>query len=268
MNDTAPVTLHRLQAMKTAGEKIAMITAYDFTFARLVDQAGADIVLVGDTLGMVIQGHSSTLPVDVADVVYHSRAVKRGLERAWLLADMPFLADHNNASAAQAAWQLLGPGGAQMIKIEGAGPMVETVEYLSQRGVSVCGHLGLTPQSVHRLGGFKVQGRKPAAADRILADAQQLEAAGAQLLVLEAVPNDLAGSVTEALEIPVVGIGAGPHCDGQVLVLQDLLGMSDGPSPKFVRNFMPGSDSILAAIQAYVAAVKSGEYPSPEFTYG
>lgn len=259
------LTVNHLNRMKQDGEKIAMLTCYDATFARAMDSAGVDIILVGDSLGMVVQGRSSTVGVSVNDVAYHTRCVARGLQRTLLLADMPFGSFHNAATAMENAVTLLGSGSA-MVKLEGAGPMIEIVRYMAQRGVSVCGHLGLTPQSVHQLGGFRVQARDEAGAQQLLADARALQDAGAQLLVIECVPSDLGQQVSAQLDIPVIGIGAGAGCDGQVLVMHDMLGLGDR-APKFVANFMPQADSIEGAFEAYVRAVKDQQFPSSEHEY-
>ncbi len=263
-----PVTVTTLKAMKQAGEKIACLTAYDYSFAALLDRVGLDMVMVGDSLGMVIQGHASTLPVTVADMAYHSCCVARGLQRALLIVDMPFMSyQAGPVPALENAGRLMQDGGAQVVKLEGGAPVVETVRFLTERGIPVCGHLGLTPQSVHQLGGYQVQGRETAAAQRIRADALGLQEAGATLLVLEAVPAALAAAISSELDIPTIGIGAGPDCDGQVLVLQDMLGLYPRPSPKFSRNFMPGAGSIEEAVRNYVAAVKSRAFPGPEHSY-
>lgn len=259
------LTVNHLNQMKQDGEKIAMLTCYDATFARAMDSAGVDIILVGDSLGMVVQGRSSTVGVSVNDVAYHTRCVARGLQRTLLLADMPFGSFHNAATAMENAVTLLGSGSA-MVKLEGAGPMIEIVRYMAQRGVSVCGHLGLTPQSVHQLGGFRVQARDEAGAQQLLADARALQDAGAQLLVIECVPSGLGQQVSAQLDIPVIGIGAGAGCDGQVLVMHDMLGLGDR-APKFVANFMPQADSIEGAFEAYVRAVKDQKFPSSEHEY-
>jgi len=261
----AALTINHLAAMKRSGEKIAMLTCYDASFARAMDQAGVDIVLVGDSLGMVVQGATTTVGVSVNDVAYHVGCVSRGLQRAFLLADMPFGSYYDEATAMDTAVRLMSAGGA-MVKLEGAGPMVGVVDYLTSRGVPVCGHLGLTPQSVHQLGGFKVQGRNEAAALRLQEEARDLQAAGAQLLVLECVPAALGAAVAEGLQIPVIGIGAGAGCDGQVLVMHDMLGLG-AHVPKFVANFMPDAGSIAGAFEAYVRAVRNGSFPAAEHAY-
>jgi 3-methyl-2-oxobutanoate hydroxymethyltransferase len=262
------VTLTTLRDMKRAGEKIACLTAYDYSFATLLDRSGVDLVMVGDSLGMVMQGHDTTLPVKTAHVVYHTQCVTRGLARALLVADMPFMSYQQGAERAiVAAGRLMQDGGAQVVKLEGGEPMAETVRFLAERGIPVCAHLGLTPQSVHQLGGYRVQGRDDPAAERLKRDAKILEQAGAGLLVLEAVPAPLAASITASLAIPTIGIGAGPDTDGQILVLQDMLGLYPRPSPKFSKNFMEGAGSLAGAVDAYVKAVKSKTFPGSEHSY-
>lgn len=261
------VTLDTLRKMKQAGQRIASLTAYDYSFARLLDQAGVDAVLVGDSLGNVIQGQATTVPVTLDEMVYHTRCVARGIERALLMADLPFLSyQESPVQALRSAGRLMKEGLAHMVKLEGGAAMAPTVEFLVERGVPVCGHLGLTPQSVHQLGGYKVQGRGEAAAQRLRDDALALQQAGAALLVLEAVPRALAAQVTRELAIPTIGIGAGVDCDGQVLVLQDALGMNPNPA-RFVRNFLKEHDDLGAAIAAYVQAVKDGSFPAAEHGY-
>jgi 3-methyl-2-oxobutanoate hydroxymethyltransferase len=262
------VTVPKLRQMKADGERIVSLTAYDASFARLMDACGVDVVLVGDSLGMVVQGHKSTLPVTVADIVYHSACVARGLRSALLVADMPFQSCATPLRALESAVPMLAEGGASMVKIEGAGPMLETIGFLTARDIPVCAHLGLTPQSVLKLGGYKVQGREQAAAARLLSDAIAVAEAGAELLVLECVPSALAAEVTASLQIPTIGIGAGPACDGQILVLHDMLGINSGHRrPRFVKNFLEGNDSIAAAVQAYAKAVRDGSFPGPEHGY-
>ncbi len=262
------VTITTLKKMKQAGEKITCLTAYDYSFASLMDNAGIDAIMVGDSLGMVMQGHESTLPVTLGEVAYHSRCVARGCTRALLIADLPFMSyQAGPQQALESAGRLMKEGGAHVVKLEGGAPMVETVRFLVERGIPVCAHLGLTPQSVHQLGGYRIQGRDEASARQILADAKAMEHAGASILVLEAVPASLAGEVSAALAIPTIGIGAGPLCDGQVLVLQDMLGIYPRPSPKFSRNFMREQDSIEAAFKAFIAAVKAGEFPTAEESF-
>lgn len=262
---TVPVSVPQLRQMKSEGRRISMLTCYDATFAVAMDRAGVDTVLVGDSLGMVVQGHDSTLPVTVDHIVYHSAAVARGLSRALLVADMPFLSYATPERALDTARRLMGEGGAAMVKLEGAGRMLETIRVLAERDVPVCGHLGLTPQSVMKLGGFRVQGREAAAAQRLRADALAVQEAGAALLVLECVPRALAADITGALEIPVIGIGAGAGCDGQVLVMHDLLGLrGHHRTPRFVKDFLTGADSVEAAFAAYVSAVREGSFPAAE----
>jgi 3-methyl-2-oxobutanoate hydroxymethyltransferase len=263
-----PVTLTTLREMKRRGEKITCLTAYDYSFASLLDTAGIDMIMVGDSLGMVMQGHDSTLPVSVADMVYHARCVSRGAKRALIIVDMPFMSyQQSPAHAFASAGRLMQKGGAQVVKLEGGEPMAGTVRFLVERGVPVCAHLGLTPQSVHQLGGYRVQGREAIAAEKIRHDAKVLQEAGASLLVLEAVPSELAKTITSDLEIPTIGIGAGSDCDGQVLVLQDMLGIYPRPSPKFSKNFMQGAGSVEAAVKSYIADVKSGAFPGPEHSF-
>ena len=263
-----PVTVPGLHAMKAAGRKIVMLTAYDTSFAMQLEQGGVDVALVGDSLGMVVQGHRSTLPVTLEHMVYHTAAVARGLSSSLLIADMPFMADRDVPHALDAAARLVGEGGAAAVKLEGAAPhILEAIGALVARAIPVCSHLGLTPQSVHKFGGFKIQGREQDAADRVLAEALAVQAAGADLLVLEGVPSALGERVTRALSIPVIGIGAGPHCDGQVLVIHDVLGITPGKRPKFSKDFLAGRDSIAAAIAAFADDVRSGAFPAPEHCF-
>jgi len=264
-NTTTTVTLDHLAAMKGRGEKIAMLTCYDATFARAMDRAGVDIVLVGDSLGMVVQGLATTVAVSVEDLAYHVESVARGLERAFLLADLPFGSYYDETAAMESAVHLMQAGSA-MVKLEGGGPMIDVVDYLTSRGVPVCGHLGLTPQSVHQLGGFKVQARDEVAAARLRDEALALQSAGARLLVLECVPAALGAAVAAELEIPVIGIGAGAGCDGQVLVMHDMLGLGER-LPKFVANFLAGAGSVQEAFSAYVQAVRDGRFPTDQHTY-
>ncbi|MEO8671940.1 MAG: 3-methyl-2-oxobutanoate hydroxymethyltransferase [Tahibacter sp.] len=261
------MTVPRLQAMKRDAQKIVAITAYDASFAVLVDEAGVDVVLVGDSLGMVIQGRDSTLPVSVDDMAYHTKAVARGLRKALLVADLPFMSYADSTRAYESAARLIGDAGASMLKLEGAGWAVDIIHALAARDVPVCAHLGLTPQSVHKLGGYRVQGRVEEQAQRLLADAHAVANAGADMLVLECVPANLATRITEEIGIPTIGIGAGPGCSGQVLVLYDLLGITPGKRPRFSRNFLAGRDSIGAAVSAYAASVRSGEFPAAEHSY-
>jgi len=264
----APLTVPKLRQMKADGQRIAALTAYDASFARVLDAAGVDVVLVGDSLGMVIQGHGSTLPVTVDDIVYHTACVARGLRSALLISDMPFQSYATPERAIDAASAMLAEGGASMVKLEGAGPLLESIRFLSERDIPVCAHLGLTPQSVLKLGGYKVQGREDAAAKKLLEDARAVADAGADLLVLECVPTAIAALVTRSIAIPTIGIGAGPECDGQILVLHDLLGINSGHRrPRFVKDFLATGDSIEGAIKAYVDAVKSGAFPTAEHSY-
>jgi 3-methyl-2-oxobutanoate hydroxymethyltransferase len=263
-----PVTISTLASMKAAGEKIAMLTAYDYSFGYLVDQSGVDVILVGDSLGMVIQGYDTPVPVTIDDCAYHCRCVSRGVERAMIIADLPFGA--YQASVEQ-AWtnsvRLMQAGRAHMVKLEGGELMAETIDHITSRGIPVCGHIGLTPQSVHQLGGFKVQGREPESAKRLKNDAEAQQEAGASMIVLEAVPASLAKNISESLDIPTIGIGAGVHCDGQVLVLQDMLGIYPKQSPKFSRNFMLDNNNIDGAIEDYVASVKDSRFPAAEHSF-
>lgn len=258
------VTVSTLLGLKQKGEKIAMLTAYDATYARAACEAGVEVLLVGDSLGMVLQGHDSTLPVSVADMAYHTAAVKRGNQGALIVTDLPFMA-YATLEQTFASSAALMQAGAHMVKLEGAGWLCEPVRLLAERGVPVCAHLGLTPQAVNVFGGYKVQGRGDAAARQLRADAMALEQAGAAMLLLECVPSELAAEITQAVKIPVIGIGAGPATDGQVLVVHDMLGLSlTGRAPKFVKNFMEGQSSIQAAFAAYVQAVKAVSFPAEE----
>lgn len=266
-DDRKPLTVPALADAKAAGRRLAMLTAYDAGFARVLDDNGVDLVLVGDSLGMVVQGQASTLPVTVDDIAYHVACVARGLSRALLVADLPFQADATPARALDASTRLLQVG-AQMVKLEGAGHKLETIRFLSEREIPVCAHLGLTPQSVLRLGGYRVQGREEAAAKQLRQDALDVAAAGAALLVLECVPTPLAQAITAASAIPTIGIGAGPHCDGQVLVLHDMLGLQGGHRrPKFVKDFLGEGGSIAGAVRAYVEAVRDGSFPDEAHSY-
>ena len=263
----AAVKLATLAEMKARAQRIAMLTAYDATLAASFDAAGVDVLLVGDSLGMVVQGRPSTLGVGVDDMVYHCQAVARGARRALLLADLPFGSYPDPATAYRSAARLLGEGGAAMVKLERAGPVLECIRYLVERDIPVCAHLGLTPQSVHRMGGYKVQAREAAEAERLADDALAVQAAGAGLLVLECVPAALASAVTARLSIPTIGIGAGPGCDGQVLVGHDMLGVSLHRRPRFVRDFLAGRGGIAEAARAYVAAVRDGSFPNADESY-
>jgi 3-methyl-2-oxobutanoate hydroxymethyltransferase len=260
MHNRKPVTLHRLREMHAAGEKIAMLTCYDAAFARILDDAGVDSLLVGDSLGMVLQGCQSTLAVSIEEMAYHTGCVARGNRTAWVIADMSFGSYQESAEMAMRHAALLMQQGAQMVKLEGGGWTAPIVRFLVDRGVPVCAHLGFTPQSVHALGGYRVQGRGETAAAVLRRHAEELAAAGAELLVLEMVPATVARDLTNALSIPVIGIGAGIGCSGQVLVLHDMLGLTGEPL-KFVRNFLDGSAGIDSAVRQYVADVKGGRFP-------
>ena len=262
-----PVNVGTLSKMKRDGIPIACLTAYDASYAALVDAAGTDLVLVGDSLGMVIQGHDTTVPVTVDNIVYHCRAVAKGLRHAFLVADMPFMSYANPDQALDNAVRLMQEGGAMMIKLEGGESQVEIVEHLAGHDIPVCAHLGLKPQSVHKIGGFKVQGREPDKAREMVDSAKRLQNAGADIVLLECVPNEVGKAATEELDVPVIGIGAGPQVDDQILVLYDVLDITQGRTPRFVRNFQQGCDSPLAALQAYVAAVRNREYPAPEHCF-
>ncbi|SFD13408.1 3-methyl-2-oxobutanoate hydroxymethyltransferase [Pseudomonas citronellolis] len=258
------VTLTTLQGLKQSGEKIAMLTAYDATFAQAASAAGAEMLLIGDSLGMVLQGHDSTLPVTVEEMAYHTACVKRGNQGAMIVTDLPFASGTSLQRLLDDAVKVM-QAGAHMVKLEGGAWLAEPIVRLAQMGVPVCAHLGLTPQSVNLFGGFKVQGRQEAQARQLRADAIALEQAGVAMLLLECVPSALGQEISEAVKIPVIGIGAGPGTDGQVLVMHDMLGLSlSGRSPKFVKNFMEGQDSIQGAFAAYVKAVKDGSFPGPE----
>ncbi|WP_312837176.1 3-methyl-2-oxobutanoate hydroxymethyltransferase [Pantoea sp.] len=261
-----PTTITQLRQWKQSGHKFATLTAYDFSFARLFADEGIQVLLVGDSLGMTVQGHDSTLPVTVADIAYHTAAARRGAPQALLLADLPFMSYATPAQTFDSAAQLM-RAGANMVKLEGGEWLCETVLMLTERAVPVCGHLGLTPQSVNIFGGYKVQGRDEAAADRLLADALALEAAGAQLMVLECVPVALAQRITRALAIPVIGIGAGNVTDGQILVMHDAFGVTGGHIPKFAKNFLAETGDIRAAVRRYIAEVESGAYPAAEHSF-
>jgi len=260
------VTVNTLTTLRGAGEKITMLTCYDASFASLMDRCGVEILLIGDSLGMVCAGHTSTLPVTVNDIAYHTASVARGTKNAMIVADLPFGAYGTPETAYANAVQVM-QAGAHMIKIEGGAWLADTVKFLTDRAIPVCAHLGLTPQSVHQLGGYKVQGKTTESADLLRADALRMQAAGASLVVLEAIPSQLGKEVTELLSIPTIGIGAGPDCSGQVLVMHDLLGVFPGRKARFVKNFMDGQTSIDAAISAYVVAVKDGSFPALEHCF-
>jgi len=262
------ITTHTLAAMKSRGEKITMLTAYDATFAQLLDESKIDLLLVGDSLGMVVQGHETTLPVTLDDIIYHCRAVARGTRRAHIVGDMPFMSYQSSVHEAMVnAGRLIKDGGAHSVKLEGGAQHAELVERLVAAGIPVMGHIGLTPQSVHTMGGFKVQGRGEGEAETLLQDALTLQEAGAYAIVLEGMPSVIAKTISEALTIPTIGIGAGTDCDGQVLVIYDLLGMNDSFKPRFVRRYEHLATRIRTAVDAYAADVKSGAFPSEQESF-
>ena len=261
------VSVASLRALKQQGEKITCLTSYDASFTRLLEDAGVEVVLVGDSLGMVIQGHDSTLPVSLDDMCYHAANVARAGGSALRIVDMPFMTYADTRQALDSAARLMREGGAHMVKLEGGRVMADSVRALTTHGIPVCAHLGLVPQSVHQLGGYRVQGRDPAAAQQLLEDARLLEEAGASAVVLECVPAALAQEISAAVAMPTIGIGAGPHCDGQVLVLYDMLGIITDKRPTFVRDFLADTDSIAQALQAYVTAVKDGSFPAAEHSF-
>ncbi|HSV34718.1 MAG TPA: 3-methyl-2-oxobutanoate hydroxymethyltransferase [Ramlibacter sp.] len=259
-----PLTLHRLREMHAAGEKIAMLTCYDASFAQVLDAAGVDCLLVGDSLGMVLQGQASTVPVTLQQMAYHTECVARGNRTAWIVGDLPFGSYQESREQALRSATTLMQAGAHMVKLEGGGWTADTVRFLVDRGIPVCAHLGLTPQSVHALGGYRIQGRSDDAAQLLKQQARELADAGAAMLVVELIPSALGSEVTAHLPIPVIGIGAGRDCSGQVLVLHDLLGLTAGKLPRFVRNFMEGSTSVQESVRRYVAAVKDQSFPDPD----
>ncbi|MDH4276038.1 MAG: 3-methyl-2-oxobutanoate hydroxymethyltransferase [Gammaproteobacteria bacterium] len=261
------ITLNTLRQRKMDGKKFTCLTCYDASFAALLDDVGVDVLLVGDSLGMVIQGHQSTVPVSVDDMVYHTRMVARARKNALIMADMPFLSYRDPATAIANAGRLMAEGGAHMIKLEGGWVMLETVEKLAAQGIPVCAHLGLLPQSVNKLGGYRVQGREPDAGEAILSDALAMERAGADIVLMECVPTALAQRITDSLKIPTIGIGAGPHCDAQVLVLYDMLGITPGKRPKFSQDFLLGQSGVAGAVRAYVDAVMNGRFPETQHSY-
>ena len=260
-------TLTKLQTMRDKGEKIAVLTCYDASFAALLEAQGVDVLLVGDSLGMVLQGHESTLPVTLDDMVYHTACVARGSKQAFIIADMPFGTFQISPQEAFAHTARLMVAGAQMVKLEGGAAMIETVRFLTERGIPVCGHIGLTPQSVHQLGGYRVQGKESAVAEKLIEDAVALEQTGAGMIVLEAMPALLAAEITAQLSIPTIGIGAGAACSGQVLVLHDMLDIYPGKKARFVKNYMQGAASIADAVSRYVAEVKNGSFPAQEHSF-
>ena len=261
------ITIPYLKKLKQQGEKFACLTAYDYSFARLVEQCGVEVVLVGDSLGMVIQGHDTTLPVTLENIQYHATTVKAGLNNAMLMLDMPFGSLNSPQQALDHASELLKATQGQVVKLEGGATQLKTVEILSRFGVASCAHLGLQPQLVHKMGGYRVQGKNKAAADQMIETARDLEQAGADLLLLECVPATLAADITGALEIPVIGIGAGVNVDGQILVLHDILNVTEGKKPKFSKNFMQGQPSIQAAVSRYVSEVKRGQFPDQSHSF-
>jgi len=261
------LTIKALQKLRDDGVKIAVLTCYDASFAAMLDAAGLDSLLVGDSLGMVLQGHDTTLPVTLADMAYHTRCVARGSKRSFLVTDMPFGSYQESPQQAFRSAAELMAAGAQMVKLEGGAEFAETIRFLTQRGVPVCGHVGLTPQSVHQFGGYRVQGKGEDAEQKLIGDAVELEAAGAGLIVLEAIPAKLGEQVTQRLRIPTIGIGAGPGCSGQVLVLHDMLDVFPGKKARFVRNFMKGASGIADAAERYVRAVRDGSFPAEEHSF-
>lgn len=260
-------TLTTLQNMRGKGEKIAMLTCYDASFATLLENNGVDVLLVGDSLGMVIQGRESTLPVTIEQMAYHTACVAAGAQQAFVIADMPFGTSQFSARETFSHAVQLMQSGAEMVKLEGGVEMAETIHFLTSRGIPVCAHIGLTPQSVHQLGGYRVQGRGDAAAQRLRDDAIALQQAGAGIVLMEAVPAVLAAEITESLSVPTIGIGAGAGCSGQVLVLHDMLGIYPGRKARFVKDFIPGAGSIAQAVANYVAEVKSGAFPTMEHSF-
>ncbi len=264
MNNRKPLTLHRLREMHASGEKIAMLTCYDAAFARILDTAGVDCLLVGDSLGMVLQGHPTTAPVTMDEMIYHTASVARANHTAWVIADMPFGSYQESADSAIRNAVRLMQAGAQMVKLEGGGWTAPLVRLLVERGIPVCAHLGFTPQSVHALGGYRVQGRDSTSADLLRTQARELIDAGAQFLLFEMVPAALAREITKNSPVPVIGIGAGAGCSGQVLVLHDMLGLTSDHPPRFVRNFLAGGATIQSAVGQYVEDVKAGRFPDDE----
>lgn len=264
---TRRLTQLDLAKLNSSGEKITMLTCYDASFAALCESAGVETLLIGDSLGMVLQGHDSTLPVSLQDIAYHTACVARGCRRPLIISDMPFGSFQESPQSAFRNAATLMAAGAQMVKLEGGEEMAETTHFLTCRGIPVCAHIGLTPQSVHQLGGYRVQGKDDSGAAKLKADALAQQQAGASLIVLEAIPQALAAETTKLLSIPTIGIGASKECSGQVLVLHDMLDIAPGRKARFVKNFMAGQPSVLAALTAYVAAVKDGSFPAPEHCY-
>ena len=266
-DNNSPVTLAALQHMKQQGEKIACLTCYDASFTRVLETAGVDLFIIGDSLGMVLMGYESTVPVTMDDMVHHAANVARVGRHAWRVVDLPCKSYETRQQALDNARRLIDEGGADMVKLEGGTRMVEIVEHLVRHDIPFCGHIGLLPQSVEELGGYRVQGRDAAGARAIMEDAKALEQAGAAMLVMECIPSGLAADITSSVSIPTIGIGAGPGCDGQVLVLYDMLGITAQKNPRFVKNFLQDSGSISGAVSAYIKAVKDGSYPAPEHEY-
>ena len=266
LQDNKPITISKLLAMHADREKIAVLTAYDSTMSALLNRCGVEVILVGDSLGNVVQGHTSTTPVTIEEMAYHTECVARTNTQAFLIADLPFASYGDPMQALESSAELM-RAGADMVKLEGGTWQIDVIQYLVERSVPVCAHLGLLPQSVHLLGGYKVQGKSKDDATHMLEQAHACETAGAQMLVLEAIPSTLGEMITKSLRIPTIGIGAGPNCSGQVLVLPDMLGISPGKPPKFVKNFMVDRSSIEAAIKAYVKDVKSGQFPGSEYSF-
>jgi len=268
LQDNKPITLTTLGKMRAEGEKIAMLTGYDASFAALLERCGVDTILIGDSLGNVLQGQKSTLPVTLEHMAYHTECVARGCNRPFIVTDMPFGTYHESREQAMRNAARLMAAGAQMVKLEGGEFMADTIRFLVERGVPVCAHIGLTPQSVNQLGGYRVQGRTEEGASRLKADARALEQAGASMMVMEMVPAEVAGEITDGLStMATIGIGAGPKCDGQVLVLHDLIGVFPGHKARFVKDFMAEATSIDEAVSNYVKAVKDGSFPAPEHCY-
>ena len=264
---TPPVTLDTLQGMKQRGDRIASLTCYDSSFARLLEAAGIELFIIGDSLGMVLMGHASTVAVSMTDMIYHAGNVARAASSAYRVVDMPYMSYATPGQALDNAARLMDAGGADMVKLEGGRDKAGIVEFLVTHGIPVCGHIGLLPQSIETTGGYRVQGRDATGARALLADATALQEAGVGLLVMECIPADLAAQITAAVSMPTIGIGAGPGCDGQVLVLYDMLGITSGRLPRFVRDFLQGAGSVSAAVQDYVRAVKDGSYPAAEHCY-
>ncbi len=266
-NQGSPVTLSDLQAMKRQGEKIACLTCYDATFTRVLESAGIELFIVGDSLGMVLMGYESTLPVSMDDMVYHAANVARAGQHAYRIVDLPCRSYETPGQALANARRLMDKGGADMVKLEGGVAQLAIVEHLVRHDIPFCGHIGLLPQSVEELGGYRVQGRDEAGARAIMEDARVLQEAGAGMLVMECIPAVLATTITQSLGIPTIGIGAGPGCDGQVLVLYDMLGIISHKPPQFVKDFLCDTGNVAAAVAAYIKAVKDGSYPGPEHRY-